>query len=169
MEARCSQLGADNPLLDHLNKMPDLAVRMAATLQLYEQGNPDNLGAEHAKHPWSLEREYMLRGMDVIRFFIAEKERLSAPAPHSEELDDAALLLAWMREEGRNSFTRTDVYKSSKHRLRDKRVLDAAIATLTEYGWLTAEPLPRKKGTARTTIRYSLTEDGRHHLRGQAA
>ena len=57
----------------------------------------------------------------------------------------------------------------SKHRLRDKRVLDAAIDTLMEYGWLTAEPLPRKKGTARTTIRYSLTEDGRHHLRGQAA
>ncbi|MBW7865061.1 MAG: DUF3987 domain-containing protein [Candidatus Hydrogenedentes bacterium] len=150
MEAYYVKIGLDNPVIDHVNKMPDLAVRVAATMQIFEQGGAGTLGAGHADVAWELDGNHMAMGLELMRFFIKEKERLIAPAPDSQQRDDAKLLLSWMRENDRVSFVRSDVYAGSrKGRLRDKKTLDGAIALLKEYGWLTEGQLTKGQGAAR--------------------
>ncbi len=161
MQRYMLKIGRHNPLRDHGNKMPEICTRIGANLKLLDEGSPDTLGANHADVKWVLGAEHLARGIELARFFLKEKERLTEPAPMSQELADARLLLSYMREANKTAFTRSEIYKnSSKHRLRDKKVLDNVIAVLREYGWLKATELPKKPGAARAITLYQMTEEG---------
>jgi hypothetical protein len=161
MQKYMLRIGRDNPLGEHVNKMPAISVRLAAILKLIEEGSSANLGAEHANVKWLLGADHLARGIALTRYFIKEKERLSEPGPVTQKLEDARLLLSWLREVGKTSFTRSEVYKNaSKHRLRDKAVLDDVIALLMDYGHLQEIELPRKLGAAKAAKKYQLTEEG---------
>lgn len=170
MEEYCVRVGSEHPILDHVNKMPELAARVAATMQLFETGGAGTLGADHAGVNWVLDADHMSRGVELIRFFIEEKERLIAPAPESRKREDAGLLLLWMREQGLTAFTRSEVYSGcNKGCLRDKRTLDGAISVMMDYGWLACRKLPRNKGAVKAATQYTLTDAGIEKARRDTA
>ena len=145
--------GPDGELRDFLNKMPNMSLRIAATLQLIEGSTSRNL-----------EPEFVVRGIDIARYFAAEAQRLYLPPPVIANCDSAKLLLDMLRDKGMTEFSRTWCYKQGPHSLRTKRALQPVISILLDYGWVTEHELPKKKGAAKAMKIYRLTRAARREI-----
>ena len=146
VEQRMGEFGPDSEKLDLVNKYPQLALRVAATLQVAE--NPEAI---------KLDGEHVGRGIEIARYYMSEALRLCMSPAVSEHLGPAKTLVEALKEKDVREFTATWWYNNGPRSLRTKQALMPAINLLIENGWLVATKMPKKQGVAKHKTVYRIT------------
>jgi len=110
----------------HANKAHDIALRLAAMLQVFD-GEGDTIDADHYQ-----------RGMMIVDYSLKEHVRLNEQAPANDKCRDAAELLAWWRSKGEDwrIASRQDLMQHAPKRMRLKAELEPLLQTLFEHGYI---------------------------------
>jgi hypothetical protein len=146
VEQLMGKLGPDNAKLNLVNKFAQMALRLAATMQVAENPAARTLDAEHVE-----------RGIKLARYFMDEAQRLSSTAPAAENLEAAKMLLDFLRERRLVEVNLTWLGKNGPHSLRAKRAYKPVIDFLVDYGWMVTVTLPKTLGVAKAKTVFRLT------------
>ena len=107
------------------NKAPEHATRIAGCLALF-----DNL------HTLSIKAEHMQKGITLVEYYLREHIRLFEEGGKDIMLENAMILLKWLRDRQIKQFYPEMVYKNGPHAFRKKSDVMPAIAILDEHGYL---------------------------------
>lgn len=112
-----------------VNKMPEIAVRIAAVLTLYENINATEI---------SLEK--MNAGIGLAKFYADEATRIFSIPCTDSKLKDAQRLLDWILEKWANrKVSFADMLQNGPNPFRKKNILNPLVEILVEHNWLHLE------------------------------
>ncbi len=152
VEQMMGKFGSESSKICILNKFPQHALRLAATLQIAE--NPSSV---------VLDGEHMERGIQLADYYMSEALRLSTPPPICEHRDSVEALMNALTDKGLREFDRSWCYKHGPNHLRAKRTLMPVLDFLEGIGWLTTTSLPKRAGVAKARTIYRLTTGAMRH------
>jgi hypothetical protein len=110
-----------------VNKLPEHAARIAGVLQTFDEPDASELAAD-----------YLLRGIEIARFYAGEALRLHGAARVGVELKEAEKLRAWLIEKWDQPYiTVRDLQQKGPRASREKVQIERQLATLEAHNWVT--------------------------------
>jgi len=126
VESQLGQEGELAPIKSRANKMPEIALRIAATLTVFE--DPDAGFVDDGE---------LERGILIANHYIAEALRLVGAAKVGPELRDAQLTIDWLHREWKGDLVSLpDLYQRGPKRIRTQAAAALVVDVLTHHGWL---------------------------------
>jgi len=142
VEAGLAEGGTFAHITDWAGKLPGAVVRIAGVLHVARHA--------HAK-PWThtigaVDMAAAVRLGEVLsKHALIAFDVMGADAA----LDDARVILSWIRREGLKEFSRRDAHKAHQHRFPRADCLDAPLDVLAERGSIRPRPAPITPGVGR--------------------
>ncbi len=122
------------------SKAPSHALRLSAILQIVE--NPDAS---------FISRDCVQNAVEIMKWYLTERKRISEAAPPQKILDDAQKLLNWIRKRKLAIVTLPDIYQHGPSNIRNKRAAEKTMSVLESHGYCEkmkdGPPVPTLSGT----------------------
>lgn len=129
-EVQCGKDGRLRPVKDFASKAPEHALRIAATLALY-----DDLATPH------LFLRYVKAGIELAGWYMEEQLRLSASGT-DPDLFQAQMLLEWLQLRGSRPVAITECYQRGPNQLRTAAKARQMLEILADHNWVEQIPGP---------------------------
>jgi hypothetical protein len=132
------------PIRGLARKAPEHAARLAATIARFDNHEIEMVPAD-----------YMLNGITLMDFYLAERVRIHEGMTVNEDLTIAADLLKWLHnvwKERQNLISLRDIYQRGPYAIRDKATAEKITAILVDHGWLVARQPCEVNGNPRQVV-----------------
>jgi hypothetical protein len=110
------------------NKIPELALRLAGVLAMFENPGEAEIGLE-----------VFNRVTILARYHLGEAARLYEAVITSPEIARAEKLLRWLVSHGHDRTTIRDIQNYGPSALRERKLILEALAILQQHGWVRQE------------------------------
>ena len=145
-EAMLADGGTFAHITDWGGKLPGAVVRIAAVFHVarFAHGEPwaHTIGADDMAAALRL-------GAVVAKHALIAFDCMGADSA----LDDARIILSWIRREGLKEFSRRECHKAYQHRFHRAEMIDAPLNVLVERGFIRPRPAPITPGVGRPKSR----------------
>ncbi|MHA1575695.1 MAG: DUF3987 domain-containing protein [Alphaproteobacteria bacterium] len=143
LETTISPKGENSKIKDFIGKSPEHALRLSATLRLYESLYVSDLTERDVK-----------KGIALVEYYIAERKRMSEIVISSQFSTDCEEVKDWIQKQGGNLITQNMVRQGGPNRFRSKpEKLNKIFLKLCEHNFL--YPIEENRfidGTNRKTV-----------------
>lgn len=128
IERKIGPDGELEPIKGLANKLPEHAVRIAATLELFSN-DIDSI--------WMISERYLKTAITITNYYQAEALRLTNESKVNSDLILAEKLLNWLHTSWTEvEISLPDIYQSSLYALGDRATAKRIVAILEEHEWL---------------------------------
>lgn len=140
-------LGNDGELSyigDWGGKLAGATVRIASILHLAQYAESLN-----QQWPGEVSADTLKDAIEIARYLMAHARAAYAEMAADPKIEEAKIVLNWIKKTGSTSFTKRDAYQGNKGRFNKVALLEPALKILEDHGYVQLVEIPAKGGAGR--------------------